>query len=103
MAQSGVSLRCECLVAIGVTADIARAPIARPFLRPVAAPVSHKKPRCLCASWRRDQSRFIPTLIGAAPWPAGADHEIMGLSERDAELVELFNLPTVAAKALPRS
>src|SRR5262249_57827465 len=28
-----------------------------------------------CASWRRDQSRFIPTLIGAATWPAGADHE----------------------------
>jgi hypothetical protein len=25
----------------------------------------------LCASWRRDQSWFIPTLIGAAPWPAG--------------------------------
>ena len=47
--------------------------------------------------------QVYPDTYWRRPWPAGADHEIMGLSERDAELVELFNLPTVAAKALPRS
>jgi hypothetical protein len=78
------------------------APVGMTWMWTVSVRVS-RGPHALCASWRRDQSWFIPTLIGAATWPAGADHEIIGLSERDAELVELFNLPTFAAKALTSS
>jgi hypothetical protein len=47
--------------------------------------------------------QVYPDTYWRRPLAGRADHEITGLSERDAELVELFDLLTVAAKALPRS